>query len=116
MSTSKLLQAPININLDGNFVIPRGADKYVAGQINPDLRLEHLDAFLQQLEAAFKEVKDKDGYDGLARLNHSFGAVIASAAERLRRETGGSCTLSISMTLDPSTHAMTYDFVIKSAA
>lgn len=111
---SNPMDAPININLDGSFVIPRGADRYVAGEINPDIRLEHLDAFLQQLNSNMG-TRTKEGPTLSSAMEKGFAEILAQAAKRLKADVvdAASCLLQIKVKIDPKDNSMVYDFALK---
>lgn len=99
-------KCPINLNLNGSFVIPTGADSYVAGHINPDLRLDTLDSFLDSLESCLKDDKALE-----KALTSRFSRVVAAAAKETRA--GGKpldCALEITCNVDPATHDMKMTF------
>jgi hypothetical protein len=109
MNSNKILGAPIIINLDGSFVAPTATGEYAAGQISPDLRLPHLDAFLEQLSHA-----TKGQCEGI-------GNMIAETVDKLTsklsdRHNAVSCTLKIGCVVDPITHSMEYTFDVTAKA
>lgn len=102
---NSILGAPINLNLDGSFVIPQGGVRFVAGNINPDLRLHHLDAFLEQMAEAM------EGSEVPAQLVASFPLLLDGMRRDLIGELkSAGVKLSISCIIDPKTHCMTYSF------
>lgn len=107
--TDPTFKCPIHINLNGSFVIPTGADTYVAGHINPDLRLDTLDSFLDSLEQCLKNDKALE-----KELTSRFARVIAAATREARTNgTPIDCSLEISCNVDPTTHDMKMSFRIK---
>ena len=101
------LGSPIQINLDKNFVIPRDGQPYLVGQINPDLRLEHLDAFLGQIDQLLKESDP----ELVTTLANTFANVFAEAAKGIKKHTKSvGCRLSIECTVDPVAKKMVYSF------
>lgn len=107
---------PIQINLDGNFVIPRDGMPHVVGHINPDLRLECLDSFLGQLSSAIDENRQK-GKDVVGELNDGFASVIAKAFRGVKTMAPNiNLTLDVKCDVDPKTHSMTFSFCINGTA
>ena len=106
--TDPTFKCPINLNLNGSFVIPTGADTYTAGHINPDLRLDTLDSFLDSLERCL------GGDKSLERaLTSRFSRVVASAAKEARINGKPlDCTLEITCNVNPATHDMKMSFRI----
>ncbi len=104
--------SPIQINLDGNFVIPRDGMPHVVGHINPDLRLECLDSFLGQLDAALAEGR-KAGKDVVGELNDGFAAVISKAFRGVKTMAPNvNLILDVTCETDPKSHRMTFSFCI----
>lgn len=105
-----ITSAPIFLNLDGRFAIPRTAKRYVAGDINPDLRLETLDAFLEQLADAVND-------DTAEKIKTALPLVIAEMRKNLKGEIGdANCKLVIGCKINPTSHCMEYTFEVQAAA
>jgi len=110
------LGSPILINLDGSFTIPRDGVPHVVGHINPDLRLEHLDAFLQQLNETMAKEKGIDYSSLPLTLSDAAAKVIGGMAEQIKLRTSAvECKLKIECELEPKTNRMTYSFTITGA-
>ncbi len=108
------LGGPILVNLNGDFTIPRDGVPYVVGEINPDLRLEHLDAFLQQLNDLMRKDKGIEFSSLPESLNSGIAQVIAGMAKQIKLKTKAvDCNLRIECEIDPATKKMTYNFSIK---
>lgn len=110
-SNNKILGAPVIINLDGSFLLPTATGDYVAGQLSPDLRMGHLDSFLEQLSA---EVIGEQNVKNL-------GAMLASTTKEMvaklkEAHTEVNCTLTVRCTIDPVTHQMEYVFDVSAKA
>jgi hypothetical protein len=115
MGTS--LGHPIQINLDGSFAIPRDGVPYVVGDINPDLRLEHLDAFLEQLNKFMGrrdgERRDLEVASIPSQIDSAFARVIADAAKGIKMKTEAvSCILEVDCEINPATNTMKYKFCV----
>lgn len=113
---SPILGAPIQINLNGSFVIPREGTPYIVGQISPDIRLEHLDAFLGELKDLLLEKENLDTKD---KVITGFGGVIANVANSIKALPGQKVEdfiLEIECGLLPDSNKMTYSFTFKTKA
>lgn len=107
--TDPTFKCPINLNLNGSFVIPLDAKTYVAGHINPDLRLDTLDTFLDTLERCLKDDKAVE-----KEVGSRFARVMANAVREARiNGTPIDCMMEIGCEVNPTTHAMKMTFRIK---
>lgn len=109
MNSNKILGEPIIVNLDGSFLAPTATGEYVAGQITPDLRMPHLDAFLSQLNS--------DMLGEGKQLGDMIAATVSDMQSKMRQyHKDVSVQLSIKCVIDPQTHAMEYTFDISAKA
>lgn len=106
-----LFDSDILINLDGKFVIPRDGMKPIVGELNPDLRLQHLDAFVEQLNYVLGE------HPNVAEeLSGNFASVIRKAKSSMLDELDlkgrAECQLKIGCQIDPKNKNFTYTFTL----
>lgn len=111
------LGSPILINLSGDFVIPHEGIPYL-GDLNPDLRLEHLDAFLSQLDLALDSTRENSSEaSSQERLRNLLGNALGEVASQYRTLTNLGppkiLVLSISCKVSPQTHQTDYTFALK---
>lgn len=99
--------APIYLNLSGDYKIPVSGDRPRVGSVSGDLRLAALDAFLSSLSAAMSKSGDGKKERGLPEA-------LAVAVERCLNENPGfkSVALAITSKLVPESHEMQYNFSV----
>lgn len=100
---SEQTSAAININLNGEFVIPVDGVAPVAGSVSGDLRLAVLDAFIQNLDGALVE-----GGDGAKKLASVFRKLMRKMDDKTL--VANDVVLAVTCTTDPATHSMTHSF------
>lgn len=110
------LGSPIQINLDGKFRIPRQGVPHIVGEINPDLRLEHLDAFLGQINLLMKqdgESRDLETTTLPLSMENALARVLANAAKNIKMDTNAvSLVLEVDCEIDPQKNCMKYKFAV----
>jgi len=100
-------EAPIYINLSGDYKIPIVGEKPRVGSISGDLRLASLDAFLTSLSVALSKPVG-------AKIDGALPEALALAVARCLNENPGfkSVALAITSKLAPESHEMQYNFSV----
>ncbi len=111
MSSNKILGAPVYVQLDGSFQAPTASGDYVSGLINPDLRLPHLDAFIDQLNQALEGSPDT-----ATNILDALPRVIADMRSKVKGSlTNARCKLVVGCKIDPANSMMEYSFEIQAS-